>query len=82
MKAKSIRLAALLALFGLVSLMMACQFTTQRVVQQGFQADDDTALFLYDETPSNDQGLLKCSVNEDGDLHDCRDIELVFNYDN
>lgn len=80
MKANSIRSAVLLGFIGLMLLLQACQVTTQRVVEQGFQVQDDKVMFLYHETPSNDRGLLECSVDENGDVYDCRDINLVFNY--
>ena len=81
MKTNRVRLAALLGVAMVLLLLQACQVTTQRVVEQGFQIQDDRVMFLYHETPSDERGLLECSVDENGAVYDCRDVGLVFNHD-
>ncbi len=70
--------AALALCVALAALSMACQPTTQRVVQQGFQAEGDRVKFLYEEVPGHERGILECRVADDGELYDCLEISLVF----
>lgn len=76
-----VRIAALAGLAVLIFGALACEATTQRVVEQGFQTQDDTVMFLYSETPGAERGLLECSVDGDGDLYDCKEMPLVFEYE-
>lgn len=71
-------MAALLICAALAAASVACQPTTQRIVQQGFQAEGDRVKFLYEEVPGHERGILECQVADDGELHDCQEISLVF----
>ena len=81
MNRKMIRISGLLSLVLLAFALQACQMTTTRVVQQGFQASDDRVKFLYHESPGDNRGIIECRVAEDGELYDCRDLNLVFEGD-
>ena len=79
----NLRIAHRLILLLLVVTALAlsgCEVTSHRVIQQGFQAEGDRVKFLYEEIPGYERGILECHVAEDGELYDCREIPIVFNY--
>ncbi len=79
MRQRTIRMAALVSLAVFAFALQACETTSHRVIQQGFQADGDRIKFLYEEIPSYERGIIECYVAEDGELYDCQDINIVFN---
>ena len=81
MKPTTQSLMALLICAVLAAASLACQPTTQRIVQQGFQAEGDRVKFLYEERPGHERGILECRVADNGELHDCQEISLVFPQD-
>lgn len=81
MKRPTTRLVALVGLMIAAFALQACETTSHRVIQQGFQADGDRVKFLYEEIPSYERGILECHVADDGELYDCQELEIVFNYE-
>lgn len=65
----------------LAVVLSACTATSHRVIQQGFEADGDRVKFLYEEIPSYERGILECHVADDGELYDCQELKIVFNYE-
>ena len=79
MNRRMCRMAALVGLILLGFTLQACQTTSYRVIQQGFQADGDRVKFLFQEIPSYERGIIECYVADGGELYDCQEINIVFN---
>lgn len=76
---KCLRLASFIGLLVILSMaLQACQMTKNRVIRQSFQSGDDRIKFLYEESVTNERGVLECTVSDSGQLEDCKELNLVF----
>ncbi|MFW5968654.1 MAG: hypothetical protein ACOCV2_14105 [Persicimonas sp.] len=76
---KRLRLASLIGLLVILSMaLQACTVTKNRVIRQSFQSGDDRIKFLYEESVTNERGVLECRVSDSGQLEDCKELNLVF----
>jgi len=82
MKDGLMSIGALLLLAGLVQ---GCSYTktveSRKKITAASQAPGDRVKFVYKETSpdkENKQGLIECSVNDDGTLNNCDVLRISF----